>query len=204
MSKYGDNNKFVKTILGGRNESEKGRRSYYGKVCNVGLMLDPVVLDPVEKILAFGKTEKEQLERTALINERLASTKWLRSFVEKHRENLAHVSLFVLHPGASITRHYGVTDAIIRCHIGVVPNPSALFYTAFDAPVTWERNRSFGFLDYHTPHWVTFNAGQAQNERIVLCVDVRTEYYEQYYPGHISSMIKELEVAGFHKSPKPV
>lgn len=193
LDRYGHNNKFLKTIVGGRNESEKGRRSYYGVVKNVGLLLDPVVLDKVEYKLAFGTTKEEYDQKQALIKERRDSAPWIGPWIERNMDKLVHVSLFILSPGASITRHYGVTDQIVRCHLGVQPNPAALFHTEWDPPRTWEENGVFAFLDYYAPHWVTFENATEEQPRVVFNFDVKPDYYEKFYPGVLAKAIASVK-----------
>jgi hypothetical protein len=97
---YGTNPKFRKIIEGGRNEANKNKHSYYGQIVNIGLLLDPVVLDARERVLSFGENDVNMDAKMALIASRLDQAMWIREWVNKWRHQLVHVSMFVLHPGA--------------------------------------------------------------------------------------------------------
>ena len=191
--RFGKHPKFRKTILGvGRNEPNKGKQSYYGTVKNIGLLLDDVVLDPQERVLAYGKDDANREQKQAMIKSRRETTKWINQWILRNIDNLCHVSLFIMHPGSAITPHYGVSDAMVRVHLGILCPPEVKFYTDFDEPRQWRRNETFGFLDYEVNHWVKFDQTDNQTPRIVFCADVVRPYYEKYYPGVVAALKVEL------------
>lgn len=189
MALYGTNPKFRKVVEGGRNLAHKGEYSYHGQIVNVGLMLDPIVLDARERVLSFGENDVNKDAKMRLIASRLNQTTWIKEWVNKYLAQLCHVSLFVMHPGSEIIPHYGVSDAFVRVHLGIQCPPAAKFYTEIDEPRCWEVGKAFGFLDYEVRHWVKYPGedNSVYAPRIVLCADVRREAYEQVYPGLLAS-----------------
>lgn len=190
--RYGSNDKFKKVVLGGRNLDQKGKDSYYGKIINIGLLLDPIVLDATERVISFGENDVHKDYKLALIKSRRESTTWLNQWITRNESDLAHISLFIMYPGAKITPHYGVNDSFVRVHLGIQTPPEVMFFTEYDEPRKWERNKTFGFLDYEVKHWVEFAPAEHNNPRIILDVDVRRSYYEKYYPGLLESALGEL------------
>ena len=89
--------------------------------------------------------------------------------------NLTAGSLSVLEPGSNINPHQGDTDAIIRCHLGLVI-PGKLPECGFQVGTEvrpWEEGKSLPFCDAHT-HWAW---NQTTERRMILIVDVvRPEY----------------------------
>ena len=171
----------------------KDKHSYYGQIVNVGLLLDPVVLDARERVLSFGENDEHMDSKMALIASRLDNALWLREWVNKWRHQLVHVSLFVMHPGAEITAHYGVNDSFVRVHLGVVCPEGAKFYTEFDEPRQWTPNGVFGFLDYEVRHSVKYEPCGVDDPRVVLCFDVKRDVYEKTYPGVLEPLVTELK-----------
>jgi aspartyl/asparaginyl beta-hydroxylase (cupin superfamily) len=192
---YGTNPKFRKIIEGGRNEENKDKHSYYGQIINIGLLLDPIVLDARERVLSFGENDENLASKMALIASRLEQALWLREWVERWKHQLVHVSLFVMYPGAEITAHYGVNNSFVRCHLGIMCPQGAKFYTEYDEPRTWSPNEVFGFLDYEVRHSVKYEPCGVDDPRVVLCFDVKREVYEQYYKGILDPLVTELSVS---------
>lgn len=89
--------------------------------------------------------------------------------------NLTAGSLSVLEPGSNINPHQGDTDAIIRCHLGLVI-PGKLPECGFQVGTEvrpWEEGKSLPFCDAHT-HWAW---NQTSERRMIFIVDVvRPEY----------------------------
>lgn len=168
--------------LGGRNRTETSQQSYEGKVHAVAIRVDPVVLDPVEHRLVFGNTEEQKKAKLALLASRTASLPFLKDWLASN-DSVLHAGLFVAYPGARINPHYGVHPSYVRVHICLEPNERALFHTEFDAPRTWSKKDVFGFLDYEVKHWVTFDAPQESQRRVVFYIDVQGDYYDTFYPG---------------------
>ena len=191
---YGTNPKFRKIIEGGRNEANKNKHSYYGQIVNIGLLLDPVVLDARERVLSFGENDVNMDAKMALIASRLDQAMWIREWVNRWRHQLVHVSMFVLHPGAEITEHYGVNDSFVRIHLGIMCPEGAKFYTEYDEPRQWTPNGVFGFLDYEVKHSVKYEPCGTDDPRVVLCFDVKRDVYERYYPGVLAPLVAELTV----------
>ena len=171
--------------LQGRNKTPELKPSYVGKVQAVAIKIEPIVLDKVEYKLVFGTTEKQLKAKQELIASRTASLPFLRNWLVSHEKPVLHAGLFIIYPGAVINPHFGVHESYIRVHICLEANELALFSTEFDPPRTWAKKDVFGFLDYDVKHWVTFDAPESSQRRVVFYIDIHGDYYSAYYPGGI-------------------
>ena len=83
---------------------------------------------------------------------------------------MVSASFNLLEPSAEILPHYGDTDAIVRCHLGLVV-PAGLPETGFEVngeQKPWEKGKVFIFSDAHCHRaW-----NNSKSERIILLFDV--------------------------------
>lgn len=92
--------------------------------------------------------------------------------------NLTSASFLLLEPNSTIKPHYGDTNAVVRCHMGlVVPAPAPRCgLRVKDHTFSWEEGRIFMFNDAHE-HTAWNNTNQ---NRFILSFDVmRPEFLGQ-------------------------
>lgn len=182
------------TVIGGRNISRKGMSSYYGQARAVSWHVDERTLDPAEHLICFGNTPEQKQTKLDLYKLRRSYCPTIDKLLIDYKDVLMSTSTFALWPGAQITPHYGVNNEYVRIHLCLQENPGCRFFTEHDEPRTWYQRQVFGFLDYEVLHWVIFDdEPEANQERIILNVDVEKSYYTHFYPGVLDARLEQLD-----------
>lgn len=94
--------------------------------------------------------------------------------------NLVNVFISRLIPGSIINPHHGWTDDYLRIHLGLVADPECKI-TVGKETKTWEEGKILAFKD-GGPFLHSVKHG-GTSERIILSMDVKLSYLEQYVPN---------------------
>ncbi|GAB4200457.1 MAG: hypothetical protein Tsb002_36590 [Wenzhouxiangellaceae bacterium] len=142
--------------------------------------------DDMDPYVDLEKTDKDAAWKTAgLMYWTIKSPKNIKKFpktweIFRDLPNLSSCSLHLLEPGASIKPHIGDTDAMYRCHMGLVV-PAGLPRCGFrveDEMVEWKEGKIFIFNDACT-HTAWNNTDK---NRYVISFDImRPEFAKRKY-----------------------
>ena len=102
--------------------------------------------------------------------------------------NLVNTFISRLVPGSIINPHHGWTDDYLRIHLGLVCDPGCKI-TVGKETKTWEEGKILAFKDggpflHSVKH-------EGTNERIILSVDVKLSYLEEYVPRISEYMVRK-------------
>jgi hypothetical protein len=92
-----------------------------------------------------------------------------------HIDGVINVGFNLLEPGAVIKPHYGDTNAIIRCHLGlIIPKESVKCAIKVNGEIKhWEQGKVIGFTDaYEHEAW-----NRTDKQRIIMLFDILKPEY---------------------------
>lgn len=112
--------------------------------------------------------------------------------------NLSAASFNLLEPNTTIKPHHGDTNAIIRCHMGLVipaPKPSCAFRVGTETR-SWQEGKFFMFCDAHE-HTAWNNT---QDKRYILVVDIIRPEFQQKRKYISSAVLASINMAIFFQN----
>ena len=93
-------------------------------------------------------------------------------------EGVINIGFNLLEPGAKIKPHFGDTNAIVRCHLGlIIPEENENCAIKVNGETkNWQQNKVIGFTDaYEHEAW-----NQTNSRRIILLFDILKPEYTSY------------------------
>lgn len=171
-----------------KQKSSNGKILYDGQFKLVFTRVAPESCSVPEYKAAFGdKLGNVTSESIQKANERYqlrrSMTPILESCLSSFVDDIGTVGFNLIYPGATLNKHYGMSNNYIRIHMGLDCDPGAKFYVENLPPRVWEPGKLFAFSDGDAFHGTVH---EGENPRSILLIDLHkrafSELKEEQWP----------------------